>query len=421
MKNLLLLKPLAVLYFLLLAAGSYAQQAIPVSPGHYLQNKRGGIAPLPLFLPGKDNSLLPPGQKHPKLKLPASTGQCGFTFSNCVTPPGYAFDQKTPLYFTNVGTPAMRVYADRNFNFDYTDDGAPVAPDASGMATVFIAPPKDPKAETGSTFILLSKRIDTGKFPAGVFKNNPYYEGLELLDISCWMAGDQLSIKGENIVCEGDSLCVVLLDKNLDGCYSGAEDVIGLDDYGIDSAWTDQYHGVRTIVPGLILPHNGKAYEIIPGSAGCEPIKLKLRSDLAAPEFLKPGDQLPHVYFQFMDNDSTDVYSKMQPGKYTYIEFWGTWCKGCVIGLPDLQNLNAEKKDSLVIISVDAYDNRDKARKFVADKNMTWTQAFSNPVAENILYAGDGFPYGILIDPAGKIMGFDIDTGRVDYYMRQGK
>jgi thiol-disulfide isomerase/thioredoxin len=418
MKNSLKLRSLALIYFLFLAAGLNAQLPISISPDHYLQDKREGIAPLPLFLPGKDHSLLPPGQKHPKLKLPPSTLQCGFTFASCVTPANYAFNGQTPIYFTNIGAPGMSVYVDRNYNYNYTDDGAPLKPGASGVVTVFISSPKDPQIIAGSTYTLLSGKMNISNFPIELFSNNLYYEGVELIDVNYWMAVEQLWIKGTNVVCDGDSLCVVFFDRNLDGNYTGPQDMIGLDDYGIDSAWTDKYHGMRIIEPGLLLAHNGKTFEIISDSAS-NSVQLKFRND--SPAFLKPGDQLPHFYLKFMNGDSADIYSKMQPGKFTFIDFWGTWCAACIQSIPQLQKLNAEKADSLVIISVNAHDNRDKAKKFTIEKNMPWLQAFSNPAAENILYAGDSFPYGILIDPNGKIIQFDVNAERLNSYMTGNK
>jgi len=73
------------------------------------------------------------------------------------------------------------------------------------------------------------------------------------------------------------------------------------------------------------------------------------------------------------------------------------------VSLPDLI--------SLTIISLDAYD--DRARAFVKENQITWIQVFSNTQTENLLYAGDGFPFGILVDPNGNIVAFNVSPGLV--------
>jgi hypothetical protein len=123
---------------------------------------------------------------------------------------------------------------------------------------------------------------------------------------------------------------------------------------------------------------------------------------------LKVGDQLPHFSFALLNGDSVDVYCLMQPNKYTYIEFWGTWCMGCVQSVEKLKTVQQTKSDSVVIISLDTYDNRNKINSFVKEHGMIWIQGYSNKQIEELLYVGDGFPYGILIDASGKIISFDV-------------
>jgi thiol-disulfide isomerase/thioredoxin len=168
----------------------------------------------------------------------------------------------------------------------------------------------------------------------------------------------------------------------------------------------------------LILGFNGRAYEITIDTNGCNPITIKQRPDIAPPIQLAVGDQLPHFSFKLMSGDSVDVYSLMQSGKLTYIEFWGTWCVGCVQSVEKLKTLQQTKSDSLVIISLDSYDEREDAKKFVKEKTMNWTQGFSNTAIEELLYVGDGFPYGILIDRNGKIVAFDVSPGRLGRMLR---
>ncbi|MDQ3110505.1 MAG: TlpA family protein disulfide reductase [Bacteroidota bacterium] len=225
-------------------------------------------------------------------------------------------------------------------------------------------------------------------------------------------------IKGKDVILGNDSLCVVFFDVDVNGCFTSLKDKIALLPYGIDSAYCYDYMGVRQIQQGLILGFSGKAYEINTDTNGCNPVIIKRRADLQPPIYLQLGDQLPHFKFQVFNGDSVDVYSMMQPGKFTYIEFWGMWCLGCVQSIPKIKTLQETKSDSLVIISLDAYDDRQKVITYVKEKNMTWIQGYSNTVIEKLLYAGDGFPYGVLVDTQGRIIAFDVRPSQVSHTMQ---
>lgn len=306
----------------------------------------------------------------------------------------------------------MRAYVDRNFNYDFTDDGF-VSADSTGQIYIEITSAEHPSRIIRIRYKLLSKSMDVDKIPMELFAGNPYYAGTKLIDKKSWFDVDYLWIKAKDIVIGSDSVCVTFFDLNIDGCFTGGADMFALNSYGTDSAYTTKYHGVHAIEPGLIVGFNGHAYELKCDTNACNPVTIVRRPDLAPPVALSVGDPLPHFSVQFFEGDSADIHTVMQPGKYTYIEFWGIWCGGCRLIIPDLQRMNDTLGDRVTIVSLDAYDDRQRAKEFVKEKQMTWTQGYSNQNAENLLYAGDGFPYGVLVDPAGKIVAFDVGPGEV--------
>lgn len=226
-------------------------------------------------------------------------------------------------------------------------------------------------------------------------------------------------IKGQDVKFDNDSFTVVFFDVDVNGCYTSLRDKIVLLPYGVDSAYCYDYMGIRQIQQDLVLGFNGKAYEVNTDTNACNPVVIKRRADLPPPIYLQLGDQLPHFKFKIFNGDSVDVYSVMQPGKFTYIEFWGMWCAGCVQSIPKLKVLSETKADSLVIISLDAYDDRQKVIIYVQQKEMSWTQGYSHRSIEKLLYAGDGFPYGVLVNPQGRIIGFDIRPSQVSHLITE--
>jgi thiol-disulfide isomerase/thioredoxin len=411
MYTLLRMRLLILLAFLPLLISA---QSISVQPDRFLPNRAPGVAPVAVFSIDKNDTTLFGAGNQPKFVLPTSKGENGFVFVYCPScPPEYTNDQRVLVYFTDIGQPGMRAYVDRNYNHDYTDDEGFVSADSAGRVLIELVSAGKPSSSIFIRYTLLSKGADISRLPVQYFENNPYYAGVKLIDKNYWLAAEQLCLKAKDAVIGKDSICVTFFDQNLDGCFTGVEDMMGLFPYGIDSTYNTKYRGMRMIVPGLVLGFNGHPYEVKCDTNNCNPITLTLRPDLAPPVALSVGDQLPHFFVQFFDGDSADIYTKMQPGKYTYIEFWGMWCTGCRMAIPGMKSMNDTLSDRLTIISLDSYDNRQRVKDFVKENEMKWTQGYSNSDIEKLLYADDGFPYGILVDPAGKIVSFDVSPGRV--------
>ena len=92
-------------------------------------------------------------------------------------------------------------------------------------------------------------------------------------------------------------------------------------------------------------------------------------------------------------------------GRYVVIDFWGTWCGWCMKGIPDMKKLYKKYNDKMEIIGIACRDTREKWRKAVSEHDMEWTNLINendNDVA--VLYAVEGYPTKIIVDPEGKIL-----------------
>lgn len=408
----------AMRYFILIAffPVALASQTVTVMPDRYLDDRRGFMAPTPVFTINKnDTSLFGAGQM-PKFRLPKAKGQSGFVFMGCAyAPASYPLRRQglVLVYFTHIGEPDMRAYVDRNFNGDYTDDGESRL-DGNGQLTVAFADPAHPGVEMRMQYRMLSSvKHPADSILTGIFGNNLYYAGATLKAPALWLAAEQLWIKGCDIVIGRDSMCILFCDRNEDGCFTGTNDMIALLPYGSDSAYTTPSKGMRSLAPGMILGFNGKAYEINYDSTQCGAASIRARPDLLPPVDLSAGDPLPHLPVMFFSDDSSDIYTAMRPGTYLYIEFWGTWCGTCRMIIPTLKALNDTLGDRLTIVSLDVYDDRAKAKNFVSENEMRWVHAFSDATTEKLLFGNDQYPYGVLVDPQGRIVAFDVSPQQV--------
>ena len=92
-------------------------------------------------------------------------------------------------------------------------------------------------------------------------------------------------------------------------------------------------------------------------------------------------------------------------GKYVYIDFWGTWCQGCVEDMPVLKRLYQDvDKTRFEFIGIVA-DSPDKLGQFIKKKGIRWPQILSDTSNQLIdIYGVTGFPTSVLIDPNGMVI-----------------
>ena len=93
-------------------------------------------------------------------------------------------------------------------------------------------------------------------------------------------------------------------------------------------------------------------------------------------------------------------------GKYVLLDFWGSWCKPCRAGNPELVQLYLKYHSRGVEFLGIASDNKtqDKWREAVAlDGIGIWKQILEGDIGN--LYHIQSYPLKILIDPQGEIVG----------------
>jgi thiol-disulfide isomerase/thioredoxin len=158
----------------------------------------------------------------------------------------------------------------------------------------------------------------------------------------------------------------------------------------------------------------------------CRPAKrLDLRLGYvgsAMSAVVNPYARIPDCRAEFVGKPAPDIRLKSERkeitlssfrGKPVFVEFWSTWCAGCVQRIPELKELYAETAGKgLAWISVDCDEDPGASAKFVSEEQIPWPNYHDGDGTLGQAFGRQALPLGILIDSEGKVVfysvGYDI-------------
>ncbi|UCG32143.1 MAG: redoxin domain-containing protein [Phycisphaerales bacterium] len=139
-----------------------------------------------------------------------------------------------------------------------------------------------------------------------------------------------------------------------------------------------------------------------PDSELIEPLAGELRRRDA---LLKP------FTFAFTDIRGQEVDTTKMKGKVILVDFWASWCGGCVMSVPELKRLyDKHHDDGLEIIGVNLDTDRRQLDGFLNAHKIPWPQyfdgkAWNTPLARK--YGITGIPALFLVDKKGILRSID--------------
>ncbi len=120
-----------------------------------------------------------------------------------------------------------------------------------------------------------------------------------------------------------------------------------------------------------------------------------------------PGEVVPDLAFAAFSGETVKL-SEFR-GRYVLLDFWATWCGPCVADLPAVRKLQDTygASNRLAILGLNLDDDTEKARQFVRDRRLPWTQGSLGGLTDNPLlarYAVSSVPAYFLIGPDGELI-----------------
>ena len=115
--------------------------------------------------------------------------------------------------------------------------------------------------------------------------------------------------------------------------------------------------------------------------------------------------KFPKTAHDFALNDSEGVPIRLSDykGRVVLLNFWATWCKGCVLEIPwFIEFQERYKENGLTVIGVSIDDSWKPMKAFVEEKKVNYPIAIDNEGVRK-LYELNAMPMTLLIDRSGEI------------------
>jgi peroxiredoxin len=116
----------------------------------------------------------------------------------------------------------------------------------------------------------------------------------------------------------------------------------------------------------------------------------------------------PAPDFTLADTSGAEVSLADFRGKYVVLDFWGSWCSWCIKGVPRMKEYYARYQSKVEFVGIACRDRDRDWRSAIARYGLHWTQLMNDEAGDidrnvSVLYAINGYPTKIIIDPQQRI------------------
>lgn len=314
-----------------------------------------------------------------------------------------------------------KLYIDKNFNLDLTDDGAPyIFNDSTDVAKVELRHSQYPQAIYAVDFQYIRYKNSQQGVMASRMKadNFPNLKGNKLIDHNFWLTETRNKYLVYKEMLGSDSVTLALVDENINGLFNEVgEDKILIAETASDLPQDRPGKNEYTIGDATPLSINGKYFKLEEVSPDGRFVKLSKSSTndytISHNGKLIEGVLIPDLRFDTFKGEQTTIHNSLSKDKLTLVDFWATWCKGCLEQTERLKKIDSLYGGKLHIVGLNFDPKLRKAKEYVESNNIKWPQGIADKEIVKSLSV-DGFPFYILVNQDKTIHSLGIRLDEVE-------
>lgn len=358
-----------------------------------------GNSAVAMYRLGKGNTAHPSYQsdRNVRLKLPRVKGCRSLSYGHHYT---QVLGEAATILLVQaeLADSSRLIYADRNDDYDLRNDGPPLRlpPPGQGRDTVELTVYAG-KSQSRFTRCTLSRLKP--KFYALWKDMMREVKGHPLAPQRLWLEEVRLDFLELPF---RDTLSVYLNDGSFDGYWgnSGYDRAV-IQGSGKKAVWIEEYRSPTRSKPGSSLKApDGGWYEIL----ALDTLTGTLTLGPGKPvEGLYIGSTLDSLRLPVLNDTNTlvDIRELVHQADYTVLDIWGSWCQGCVLGLPGLDSLYRRMNGRLQVIGISTAPEMDSA--FLMKHPHPWRQFELTEAAHRYMHIAT-YPTYLLFNREGVLL-----------------
>lgn len=404
---------LSGLFVIAMPSGIGAQEAVTIPLRFEKKVESASHGFLPLFEYGHERRILHEGEERAIVPPVLEEGlEVAYGFVYFTGQPGGELDRDALFLVEGYTGSEPRFFVDLNNNLDLTDD----------------EPAVEREGDSNDYLLTLRAEADprrTFTVRLSFFRDDPMLqEHPELLaqyssilsgytkrmggvptPPEHWFGDQRLNVRSASVRVGEWAFQIGVYDEDCDGSYSSlGADLVLVGEFEGEYLSRSKSGGATPIAAETLVQVDDQTFEVLEIDPAGAFVRI-VPSDKPY-DRLRNGSLLPELEVTLFDGDRTPLSSFLEPGKYLLIDFWGHWCKGCILALPELKRAADELGDVLTILSLHQGDHA-QARKIIEDEELSWLQAeVTDTLVEAFLV--DSWPTYVLVDEEGRIQSLDI-------------
>lgn len=133
------------------------------------------------------------------------------------------------------------------------------------------------------------------------------------------------------------------------------------------------------------------------------------------------GKYVPMFTLPDLDGEDTNLNDLLENNELVLVDFWASWCGGCIATFPELKDLHTSFADSgFEIVSISIDDNYEPWSERSEEQELPWVnlgelKGFDGEIATS--YGVTFIPKSYLIDSNGQIIDKDMSTEKLKEFL----